>query len=215
MAKLDYSSIYILQDKVLKIIFSKETTFYLTGGTCLNRFYHNMRYSDDLDLFTSEASLFRDDARIVLDNIKQAEFHIETRVDTRDFIRFYVNEILQVDMVNDRVYRYGKSIHSPSGIVMDNILNICANKLCAIIGRDDPKDMFDLYGIYVKEKIDWKTVIEAALRKCLIDPEVVEYRLSTFPLELLDLLNVTDHESINDMKNNYSGLVKHITNLLV
>jgi hypothetical protein len=56
--------------------------------------------------------------------------------------------------------------------------------------------------------------ISAATKKCVIDPEIIEYRLSTFPLELLDLLKVIDTESIIDMKNNYTGLVKHITELL-
>jgi predicted nucleotidyltransferase component of viral defense system len=215
MAKLDYTYIYHLQDKVLESIFSRETTLYLTGGTCLNRFYYNRRYSDDLDLFTNDTTLFRDDIRIVFESLKNFSLSYEVKVDTRDFIRLYVNEILQVDMVNDRVYRHGKSVHTPSGIVIDNILNICANKICAIIGRDDPKDIFDLYTIYAKEKIDWKTAIEAATKKCVIDPEVVEYRLSTFPQELLNLLKVTDPESINDMKSNYTELVKHITGLLL
>ena len=47
----DYTQLYTLQDEVLKIIFSEETSFYLTGGTALHRFYCNGRYSDDLDLF--------------------------------------------------------------------------------------------------------------------------------------------------------------------
>ncbi len=214
MATVKYNQIYDLQDKVLDIIFSKETTLYLTGGTCLNRFYYNLRYSDDLDMFTNENALFRDDIRTVLENFKKSDLNIGIKVDTRDFVRLYVNEILQIDLVNDRVYRHGKSIYSPSGVIIDNILNICANKLCAIIGRDDPKDMFDLYTIYKEEKIDWKTAVEAATKKCVIDPEVVEYRLSTFPLELLDLLKVTDTESIIEMKSNYTDMVKHITGLL-
>jgi len=61
MAALNYTNIYALQDKGLAPIFSAETTFYLTGDTCLNRFYHNRRYSDDLDLFTNENALFHDD----------------------------------------------------------------------------------------------------------------------------------------------------------
>ena len=117
-----------------------ETTFYLTGGTCLNRFYHNRRYSDDLDLFTNENALFRDDFRVLLDTLKSASLPYAIQVDTRDFVRLRIQDRMQLDLVNDRVYRYGKSIHSPLGIVLDNELNICANKICAIIGRDDPKE---------------------------------------------------------------------------
>lgn len=210
MAALNYTNIYALQDKGLAVIFSTETTFYLTGGTCLNRFYHNRRYSDDLDLFTNENALFRDDVRILLDTLKSASLPYAIQVDTRDFVRLFIEERLQLDLVNDRVYRYGKSIRSPLGIVLDNELNICANKLCAIIGRDDPKDMFDLYTIFKKGKIDWKTVITAAANKCVLDPEVLEYRLSSFPLELLDLLAVVDPTTVSEMKQGYPRMVEHI-----
>ena len=72
MAALNYTNIYALQDKVLAVIFSTETTFHLTGGTCLNRFYHNRRYSNALDLFTNENALFRDDVRGLLDTLTSA-----------------------------------------------------------------------------------------------------------------------------------------------
>ena len=214
MAMIDHGQIYALQDKVLEIIFSKETSFYLTGGTCLNRFYHNRRYSDDLDFFTSENILFRDDVRIVLENLKSAAMPYKVIVDTRDFVRLSINETLQLDLVNDRVYRHGRSIRSSSGIVFDNVLNICANKLCAIIGRDDPKDMFDLYTIFKEENIEWQTAITAATKKCVLDPEVLEYRLSTFPLELLDLLKAVDPDSVSEMKKDYPHMVKYIMEII-
>ncbi len=52
MGSIDYVKLYSLQDKVLDIIFNIGSIFYLTGGTCLSRFYQEKRYSDDLDLFT-------------------------------------------------------------------------------------------------------------------------------------------------------------------
>ena len=54
MGSLDYKKLYDLQDKVLDVIFQTEQVFYLTGGTCLNRFYHEKRYSDDLDFFVHD-----------------------------------------------------------------------------------------------------------------------------------------------------------------
>jgi predicted nucleotidyltransferase component of viral defense system len=38
-----------MQDEIFSIIDSDK--FYLTGGTCLSRFYNQHRYSDDLDFF--------------------------------------------------------------------------------------------------------------------------------------------------------------------
>ena len=214
MAVLNHTKSYALQDKVLAAIFSAETTFYLTGGTCLNRFYHNRRYSNDLDLFTNENALFRDDVRILLDALTSGSLSYAIQVDTRDFVRLLIQDELQLDLINDRVYRYGKSIHSPLGIVLDNELNICANKLCAIIGRDDPKDMFDLYTIFKKGKLSWKIAITAAAKKCILDPEVLEYRLSSFPLELLDLLTVVDPTTVNEMKQGYPHMLEHILDIM-
>lgn len=53
MDSLDYKQLYALQDEVLEVVFSVENIFYLTGGTCLSRFYKEKRYSDDLDFFTN------------------------------------------------------------------------------------------------------------------------------------------------------------------
>ena len=208
MASLDYTSLYALQDKVLAAIFSKETTFYLTGGTCLNRFYYHRRYSDDLDLFTNENALFRDDVRMLRETLTTTSLPYVIQVDTRDFVRLLVEEMLQLDLVNDRVYRYGKNVVSSHGFILDNQLNICANKLCAIIGRDDPKDVYDLYTIFKKGELDWKIVITAATKKCVLDPEVLEYRLSSFPLELVDLLKVVDPEGVVTTGSKLTKIVK-------
>lgn len=48
MDRIDYQELYRLQDKVLQVVFKAEREFYLTGGTCLSRFYFEKRYSDDL-----------------------------------------------------------------------------------------------------------------------------------------------------------------------
>jgi|GEM_PF-1021224 len=52
MGSIDYKKLYLLQDEVLKVVFATEHEFYLTGGSCLSRFYVEKRYSDDLDFFT-------------------------------------------------------------------------------------------------------------------------------------------------------------------
>lgn len=67
MEPVDYKKLYLLQDKILDLIFQKDTEFYLTGGTCLNRFYFEKRYSDDLDLFTNFSDTFSYSAREIID----------------------------------------------------------------------------------------------------------------------------------------------------
>ena len=50
--------LYPFQDEILKIIEDLNLDFYLTGGTALGRCYLNHRYSDDLDFFVNDFSLF-------------------------------------------------------------------------------------------------------------------------------------------------------------
>lgn len=210
METLAYPELFALQDRVLSTLFSVETSFYLTGGTCLHRFHYKRRYSIDLDLFTNDPALFRDDVRRVQETLASASFAYTQQVDSRDFVRLWIQPGLQLDLINDRGYRHGKSVLTPEGIVLDNEVNICANKLCAIIGRDDPKDMYDLYTVYRFGQVEWETVMTAAAKKCVLDPEVLELRLSSFPLDLLDLLALPEPGFLEEVKRGYPLMVESL-----
>jgi predicted nucleotidyltransferase component of viral defense system len=105
MANIDYIRFYKLQDQVMNFIFSNQDIFYLTGGTCLSRFYQEKRFSDDLDFFTHENDKFSKVLREIKAVLKQ-KFEIIEDVTSKDFVRFIVDKVLQVDFVNDRVMRY-------------------------------------------------------------------------------------------------------------
>jgi predicted nucleotidyltransferase component of viral defense system len=100
MAGLDYTRLYKLQDRVLSAVFATEKEFYLTGGTCLSRFYQEKRYSDDLDFFAQNSPRFS----FAIKNIKKAmgkEFSYAVEVEAKQFVRLRVDNLLQVDFVND------------------------------------------------------------------------------------------------------------------
>ena len=143
----DYDILYSEQDVVLNTLKEIDTGFYLTGGTCIHRFYLDYRYSDDLDFFCNDNDLFRDYAREYFEFLKSKQLYFEYLVDTRDFIRILFNKKLKIDFVNDRVFRYNKIERSKEGYKIDNIFNILANKITAVISRDEPKDVFDICSI--------------------------------------------------------------------
>lgn len=211
MEEINLRSLYSLQDKVLESVFSLESGFYLTGGTCLHRFYHEDRYSVDLDLFSSDNNLFRQDSRNVLKALERMNVRFELIVDTRDFVRIVAEEELNIDLVNDRVFRVGKSIRHKSGILLDNIQNISGNKICAVLGRDDPKDVFDLYSINVRHSPDWPMIMDYAAKKCVIDPETLYFRLNSFPLELIEMVHVVNRDFLDRLKEEYNSMVRDIT----
>ena len=123
MDSINYTELYTIQDKVLDLVFAIENEFYLTGGTCLSRFYVEKRYSDDLDFFTNNSSRYS----FAVKNIKKElmkVFELKVEVDSKDFIRFRVNDLLQIDFVNDVSMRYKDVVVTKEKYLIDNIDNI-------------------------------------------------------------------------------------------
>ena len=211
MECIDYKQLYTLQDKVLKLIFFEEQEFYLTGGTCLSRFYHEKRYSDDLDFFTNDSARFG----FAVKNIKAKlleEFSLITEVESKDFIRFKVEGLLQLDFVNDRVPRYKDVVVLDNGYIIDNIENILSNKLTAIIGRDNPKDIFDIYLICKFYDFDWKEILKASVAKATFNHEDLIVRLKSFPQSLLKSINVIDVDFLHCFADEFPLIIEEINN---
>jgi predicted nucleotidyltransferase component of viral defense system len=134
--EIEYQELYRLQDNILYLVAGLDNSFYLTGGTALHRFYYGARYSDDLDFFVSNSATFKEDIDEILESMVEHGYRYEISVSTRDFYRVVVDDYLQIDFVNDRVHRYGKS-KLLDGIRVDNQINILTNKINTIINRDE------------------------------------------------------------------------------
>ena len=193
--EIDYQNLYRLQDEVMHVVFDLENDFYLTGGTALHRFYYHLRYSDDLDFFAYDDLLFGENFKEIVD-VLEKNFLVDIEVLSKDFKRIKINKILQVDFVNDRVFRYGKSNLFGKNKI-DNKINILTNKICAITERDEEKDVFDLICFSWFENINWAEVLDIAKKKSFIQKEALIYRLKTFPLELLNNIKTTKKVDFN------------------
>lgn len=90
MEPVNYKRLYLLQDKILQIVFQEYTEFYLTGGTCLSRFYFEKRFSNDLDFFTNSSHTFAYSAREIISRITQSDYTIEQQVDSKDVFDLYL-----------------------------------------------------------------------------------------------------------------------------
>jgi len=207
--KINYKELYKLQDDVLDLIFSLENNFFLTGGTALHRFYYNLRFSDDLDFFTHNDRLFSENINELLDCFEDKNLDYKRIVQSKDFQRVLFKDKLQIDFVNDKVYREGKSVLFGK-FKIDNKINILTNKLCAILDRDEEKDVFDLVAIATYERFDWDTILEIANKKSNVDRAVLIERLKTFPLEWLD--NIKSIVSFTINKDMLTGICRDIEN---
>jgi predicted nucleotidyltransferase component of viral defense system len=209
MEYLNFTELYKLQDQVLDLVFSVEKEFYLTGGTCLHRFYKEKRYSDDLDFFTNDSPRFSFAVKNIIDSLKLS-FSIESMVQSKQFNRFQVNGILQVDFVNDIGYRHKEPIIHSKGYTIDTIENILSNKIAAIIGRDNPKDIFDIYTICKYYSFNWNEILESAKRKTQFQKDELIIRLESFPVQLLDQVKRIDKDYLRDFESEFATIIEEI-----
>ena len=184
-----YSDIlYPLQDKVLQIIDGLQTPFYLTGGTALSRCYFGHRYSDDLDLFVNKDDKFRVFAEKIIDELSGL-FETEVVLRTESYFSLKINQILKIEMVNDIAFRDGEVQKKPIFSRVDSIQNILSNKLSAIISRDEPKDVVDIWIISKNILVKWSQVFQAVGSKAVgIFPPDVAKRLAEFPAESVKVI---------------------------
>lgn len=202
----------MLQDEILGLIFAENTEFYLTGGTCLNRFYFEKRYSEDLDFFTNFSDTFPYAVRELIHRISATHFTIQKQVDSKDFIRIHIGKngvLLQVDFVNDRVKRFGDFTYQ-QGYRLDNPLNILSNKISAVIGRDNPKDIFDIFLIAQYCSFRWCDILADAKEKLHFQKEDLLYRLQTFPNVLLKKLKTTDEHFLDHFEAKFNKIIQDI-----
>lgn len=188
MEKKEYLELYKLQDEVLDIFFTIEHSFYLTGGTALNRFYKEIRFSEDLDFFSNDSVNFDIDMDNIIELFEDKNINYEVNVRSRDFFRIFVFEDdikLKIDFVNDRV-KHIKRLNVKNSIVLDNLENIFANKITALIGRDEAKDVIDIWLLYKFFEFDFKEIVKFAREKMFFSYEDLVYRFYTFPLDWVD-----------------------------
>jgi hypothetical protein len=188
----DYEKLYLLQDKFLSWWQTLNFPFYLTGGTALGRFYLAHRYSEDLDFFCNASP----DYLLHISNLKDKisrkfNLNLQQSLFTEDFTRFFITEedlFLKVEFVNDVEYYPGKPTIFYFGWI-DTPLNILSNKLTAIVGRDEPKDIFDIYHLALNYSFSWPEIFYHSKQKSVINEIDIAQRFHSFPVEWLEQVN--------------------------
>ena len=188
MLKKDYRKLYQIQDKVLLALKPVLSSFYLTGGTALGRFYLNHRFSEDLDFFLNRSDTFQSSIKNI-EKVLNSKFSVlrQESIVYEDFVRYYIEDeerVLKIEFVNDIAYRCGIPNLYRYGFI-DTPLNILTNKLTAIVGRDEPKDVFDIYTLAKHYMFNWLEVFVETRNKAIINEIDVEQRIKSFPVLLL------------------------------
>lgn len=139
-----------LQQAVLAAFFAREREFFLSGGAALAGYHLGHRETLDLDLFTTHAEAF-ERSRFVLAEVAAAlHADLVVRQDAPGFRRVVLDrggEAVVVDTVLDRVPQVVSDKPEFSGVRVDPPREILANKLCAIVGRAEERDLVDLWAL--------------------------------------------------------------------
>jgi Domain of unknown function (DUF1814). len=183
-----FNVLYPYQNRVLDIINRAETDFYLTGGTAASRGYLNHRFSDDLDLFVNDADRFGLWVeRLIHAFLNQKEWQCQVLLKEERFARIHLaqtNTIMKIELVNDVPAHTGIIRRHPELGRLDSPENILANKITALLDREEPKDLADIWGFCCQMGLSLTEAITNAQSKAA----------GVFPADLARVLCSVSHD---------------------
>lgn len=139
-----------LQSEVLSALAGFEPPWTLTGGAALSGFHTGHRTTRDLDLFWRERSSVAEFAEDVTGRLLQRGFDVSMLQSGRSFLRLLVrdrSESTVLDLVADPVANVTEPDRVDLGgrmIGIDSKHEILVNKLVAVLGRSELRDLEDI-----------------------------------------------------------------------
>lgn len=136
-----------LQRDFLRAFGTRPSAFFLAGGAVLAGWVLGHRRTDDLALFTTDDAPMGDADRLARGIAAEIGATAESTQTSPDFRRYALRhgaESIMVDFIRERVPQlHAKVVRD--GITMDPVEEILANKICALLGRAEVRDVVDLY----------------------------------------------------------------------
>lgn len=177
MHRDDWQSVFINQDKILKILKPLEKEMFLAGGTGLQRFVLPMpyRHSEDLDFFfpdlktKQELDEMKNKILELMDSLRDAKLDrdpiwIKDEQSWRMFFSFEDNdEIIKIELLNFTCTRIKDLTFVNQDVFKtENLYNLLLYKFKALCDRPDTiKDLFDIYFILRSSSaINIKTLLD-------------------------------------------------------
>jgi hypothetical protein len=161
-----HSRLTTLQRQLLESFFALTQDYFLTGGAALAGFHLGHRETHDLDLFTHSSSL--DEGvralRLAAETLGASWEEIQTAPMFRRVLISTVNEAVVVDLVVDRTEQWHLSKLVRGTIRVDPADEILANKLCALLGRAEIRDLVDVMALEAAG-LSLEAAVAAAERK--------------------------------------------------
>jgi len=177
-----YDRLYPLQDRVLALIHPLDTGLYLSGGTAASRGYLNHRFSDDIDLFADDDkdfALWAERVIHAISSVKMGELIVGLREERIFRLTLtHKDTAMKIEMINDVPSRVGIIQDHPILGRLDSAENILAKKITALLDREEPKDLADIWGFCHLKGLSLEVAISGAQGKAA----------GVFPADLARLL---------------------------
>jgi hypothetical protein len=139
-----------LQRELIAAFFAREQRFTLTGGGALVGFYFGHRETHDLDFFAGPGPDLDDAARTLQEAASACGASLEPIRRSPTFSRFLArraDEPCVIDLVIDATERVDREPRRFGSVRVDTLREIAANKLDALLGRSEIRDLVDLKAI--------------------------------------------------------------------
>lgn len=162
-----FDVLYPFQDRVIQVVNHADTDFYLTGGTAASRGYLQHRFSDDLDYFVNDDNRFGLWVERVIQALNK-QWTCNVLMKEERYARLNLvqkDSSLKIEMINDVPARVGKVQNHPILGRLDSAENILANKVTALLDREEPKDLADIWGFCCQMKLPLQAAITDAQSK--------------------------------------------------
>jgi hypothetical protein len=156
-----------LQRELLREFFAREPQFVLTGGGALTGYHLHHRATEDLDLFAKPPAAVTDGRRAVEAAADVLGASVESLRLHPEFVRLLVRrgaEAVVVDLAIDRSVDVDETVDAGDGVRIHSMREIAANKLCALLGRSEIRDLVDLRAL-MGRGIDLDAALVDAERK--------------------------------------------------
>lgn len=139
-----------LQRDLVAAFFDREQRFTLTGGGALVGYYFGHRETHDLDFFAGPGPDLDDAARALREAASACGAALEPVRRSPTFSRYLARrgeERCVVDLVIDATERVDREPRRIGPVRVDTLREIAANKLDALLGRAEIRDLVDLKAI--------------------------------------------------------------------
>ncbi len=138
-----------LQCDALDALTRRAPGFFLTGGAVLAGWTLKHRTTDDLDLFTTSDDAMATGDPAVRGAASEIGATATALTTTPDFHRYLIargDQSVRIDLVRDRTPELRSKVVR-DGIRMDDTEEIVANKIAALVGRSEVRDLVDLMAL--------------------------------------------------------------------